>query len=1028
MKSGVWQGGAHLPPAIDGRDLAALALQMKAMVPHYTPEWRFSPDDPDAGTALFFLVAEMLQDNLKRLNRAPLANLIAFLDMLQVRLRPARPARATMVFSLSDGAAEPVYIPRGTRLTAGAPDGGEDVPFETDAPVLVTPARLLDWVNVHPDRDRIVWMADDCETMTLSGEKVEPPLYGVDGADLQEHVLYIRHDELFFLDRPASVTLTWHNAERRYAEEELAKSMARTDWLEWAWFGKDGWVPFERVTAERQEITLWKRKPGPLLRTEVNGSEGYWIRCRVKPDPAGDAASPALTAIPELDRVSLRAAHDSERDPDGILPSALFFNDLELDSSGFHPFGEHFVPYSVFHIACPEAFTKKGSRLRLSFLARNGRNPLRNAPDPEIRWKMIMRTADFEPKPPQRIAIRRVQWEYWNGEAWVRVPESGMYEKMFAELPEEEASPRFVEFPCPEDWAPTYVNGSEDLWLRVRVLATDPITEPMVEYLSPWLENPNLTYRYPTDVRLQPWEAWARNNAQWADRTATVRQGGPAFKAFVPIDCAAPAAYWGFNLPPVKGPIRLHYALGRRTPADGEPPWIEWEALVKEPGGWRWTPLKVGDETNGFTQSGSVQFAGPPGLAPAPLFGRERVWLRSVNRDGRYGDRSSVLPTVRRLDRNAVPAVQRSTIRDELPEETREGYLLSRAPVISQEVWVDETGYLGEQALAEMDEDRYEAVRDSEGRIGRLWVLWDEAESLVGTGGGDRLYTIDAATGLIRFGDGSRGMAPPNRGAGKVRVTYQVTEGARGNVGSGDIADLLQSIAFVGGVYNPDPAVGGGNAERLEQALRRGPQQLRHQGRAVSASDVEWIVREADPSVAKVRCLPNRNARLEPETGAVAVVALPDGGREGMAHFPESKRKIERALRDKAPNLVGRTGKLAVLAPALLEVSVIATVTVSAAEFILPAESACLAKLDTFLDTMNGQLDGEGWEIGEAVHASAFYGLLHSVRGVQTVEPLHLSVVCIENGEAREIPPENMTRYPHGIVVPGRHSLTVTMA
>ncbi|XID90225.1 baseplate J/gp47 family protein [Paenibacillaceae bacterium WGS1546] len=1027
MKSGVWQGGARMPPAIDGRDLAALVSQMKAMAPHYTPEWRFSPDDPDAGTALFYLVAEMLQDNIKRLNRVPLSNLIAFLDMLQVRLRPARPARATVVFALNEGAREPVYIPSGTRLTANATDGGEDVPFETDAALLITPAKLTDWVNVHPGRDRIVWMADDCEAMTLAGENVEPALFDVTGNDLQEHVLYFRHDELFLLDRPARVTLAWHNAERRYAEPELARAMARTDWLEWAWFGDDGWIPFDRAQAERREMTLWKTKAGPLRPTEVNGSEGRWIRCRVKPDPAGGNASPALSAIPEMDRVTFRAAHDAERDPDGIRPSALFFNDLELDAAGFYPFGEQFVPYSLFHISCAEAFTKKGSRLRLSFLARNVGNVLRNAPDPEVRWKMIMRTADFEPKPPERVAIRRVQWEYWNGEVWARVPESGIYETMFAELPEEEASLRFAEFPCPEDWSPTFVNGSLDWWLRVRVLATDPIAAPMVEYMSPWLERLTLTYGHGAETRLQPWEAVTRNNAEWTDRTATVRQGGTAFKPFAPIDCPAPAAYWGFDLPPVKGPIRLHYTLGKRPPVAGEPPWIEWEALVKEPGGWRWAPLNANDETNGYTQSGSIQFVGPPGLAPARQFGRERAWLRAVNRDGYYGALGAALPTVRRVDRNAVPAVQRSTIRDELPEETRDGYVLSRMPVVAQEVWVDETGFLGEQALAELDEERYEAVRDTEGKIGRLWVRWEEVDSLAGSGGGDRHYTIDSATGFIRFGDGSRGMAPPNQGAGKIRVTYQVTEGARGNVGSGEIAGLLQSVAFVGGVRNPAPAVGGGDAETLEQALRRGPQQLRHQGRAVSAADVEWIVREADPSIAKVRCLPNRNARLERETGTVAVVALPQGGPEGIAHFPESKRKIEQALRSKAPNLVGRTGRLAVLAPALLEISVAAAVTVSSAELILPVESACLAKLDAFLDTMKGQLDEEGWEIGETVHVSLFYGLLHSVRGVQTVESLHLSVVCIENGEAKEIPPGDMARYPHGIVVPGRHKLTVTL-
>lgn len=1009
--------------------MAAFVEQMKAMAPHYTPEWRFSPDDPDAGTALFFLAAEMLQENLKRLNRVPLGNLISFLDMLEVRLRPARPARTTVVFSLNEGFREPVYIPQGTLLTAPSPDDGEAIPFETETALLVTPARLTDWVNVHPGRDRIVRIADGAEAFPEAPDPDGYPLFSVNGDDLQEHALYFRHDELFLLDRPAQVTLVWHNAERRYAEPELAEAMARSDWLEWSWYREGQWVPFDRVTWERQETTLWKTTAGPLEPATVNGTEGRWIRCRVRKRPEDETASPALTAMPAFDRVALRASHDVKRDPGGILPAALYYNDLELEKSGFHPFGEHFVPYSVFHVACPEAFSKKGSRLRMTFLARNVGNVLRNAPDPEIRWRMIMRTSEFEPKPPQRVAIRRVQWEYWNGEGWVRVPDSGVYESMFAELPEEEAALRFVEFVCPEDWAPTYVNGNEDLWLRVRVLSMDPITDPMVEYMSPWLEKTSFSYRYSAETRLKPWEALTLNNAEWVDRTATVRQGGDVFKAFAPIDCPAPAVYWGFDLPPAKGPIRLHFSLGRRSPGDGEPPFVEWEALIRDAGGARsWTPLRTSDETNGFTQSGAVQFAGPAQMEAFPLFGRERVWLRSVNRDGRYGEPDASCPAVARLDRNAVTVVQRRTIRDELPEAAKDGYVLSRAPVVSQEVWVDETGFVGEQALADMDEDGYEVIRDSDGQIGRVWVRWEERASLVGSRSFDRHYAIESATGRIRFGDGTKGAAPPNKGAGKIRVTYQVTEGARGNVGSGQVTGMMQPIAFVSGIANPFPAVGGGDAERLEQAVRRGPQQLKHQNRAVSAPDVEWIVREAEPSVAKVRCLPNRNALLRKDSGRVAVVVLPDGGRDGIAHFPEIKRTVERALKEKLPNLVGSAGRFSVLAPALIEISVSATVYVSSADLIVPVEKDCSGRLDSFLDTMTGQLDGRGWEIGETVHASAFYGLLHSVRGVQSVDKLVLTARVAENGETREIPPDDLKRFPHGIVMGGRHRLNVTMA
>lgn len=1028
MKSGVWQGGNSRPPAIDGRDVAAFVRQMQAMVPHYTPEWRFSPEDPDAGTALFYLAAEMLQENIKRLNRVPLANLISFLDMLQIRLRPARPSRTYAVFTLSEGASDPVYIPQGTRLTAAPVDGGDDIPFETETALLATPARLTDWLNAHPGHDRIVRVSENVERLADEAGPDGLPLFSAEGADIQEHALYIRHDDLFRMDRPAKITLTWSNAERRYAEPELAAALSRADWFEWSWRRGDEWVPFDRVENERQETTLWKTRPGVLEAQEVDGSEGRWIRCRVTRRSGDDAASEALTSLPAMDRIALRASHDAANDPDGIPPAALYHNDTELERENFYPFGEQILPYSAFHVACSEAFSKGGSRIRIHFRAQLAGNVVRNAPDPEIRWKMIMRTADFEPKPPERITIRRVQWEYWNGEGWARLPDSGIYERIFAELPEEEAVMRFVEFRCPEDWRTTYVNGNEDLWLRVRVLAMDPIASPVVEYLPPRFDHLSFTYDYASDARLKPSEVKTLNNAEWIDRTATARQGGETFKAFVPIDCPAPAVYWGFDRPPLKGPIRLHCTLGRRWPAD-EPPWIEWEAYVREPdGGWHWVPLRVQDETQGFTQSGAIQFVGPPGLETAAMFGRERAWLRAIIRDSGYANRQADFPAVTGLERNAVSAVQRMTIQDELPEAVKDGYQLSKAPVIAQEVWVDETGFLSEQALAEMDEERYEAIRDSEGRIGKLWVRWEETASFVGSLPQDRHYTIEPATGRIRFGDGMKGAALPSASSGKIRVTYQVTEGARGNIGSGGITGMTQSAAFIGGVTNKIAATGGGDAEWLEQAMRRGPQQLKHQGRAVSASDVEWLVREIDPSVSKVKCLPNRNARLERTTGSVAIVVLPSGGREGILHFPEMKRKIERELRERAPILVGQTGRLAIVPPALIEISVSAVVTVASAEDVVPAERECLAKLDAFLDTATGRQDGQGWDIGETVHASAFYGLFHAVRGVQSVEQIYLTVVRTDNGESKEIAPDDVRELLHGIVANGRHRVQVVQA
>ncbi|MFC4600196.1 putative baseplate assembly protein [Cohnella hongkongensis] len=1029
MKSELRQHGQARAPAIDGRDLNALVERMKAMVPHYTPEWRFSPEDPDAGTALFYLAAEMLGENIKRLNRVPLNNFIAFLDMLQVQLQPARPARTNVVFALNEGVRESVYIPGGTLLTAAAEDGGEELPFETEGALLVSPAKLMELYNVHPGMDRIVLASDDYSDRLEAGSASELSLFSALGENLQEHVLYVRNDDLFRLDHPALLTLKWHNAERRYVEEELASLFARTDWLEWSYSNGEEWIPFEAATAEGREVTLRKRTRGPVGETEVGGVPGRWIRCRVNPLANGGEGPPILQALPEMDRLTLRASHDLQADPEAIPAGELYFNDVELDKTAFYPFGEHSIPYSVFYASCSEAFSKRGSKLRMTFRARNVPNELRVGPDPEIRWKMIMRTADFETKPPPRLYIRKALWEYWNGDNWMRLPDSGPFEEMFASLPEEPKEIE-LEFTCPEDMAPTLVNGREDLWIRVRVAATDAPTAPVVEYMSPRMEALAFSFAYPSTAELSPESAYALNNAVLTDVTAAARQGGDTFKAFLPIPCPAPALYFGFDVPPVRGPICMQFVLGSKPDIGEGIPWIEWEAYVRKGGEWTWEALKTVDETQGFTQSGLLQFVGPSSLAPASMFGKTRAWLRAVSRDGKYSDGAD-LPSVRSLHRNSVKAVQLRTVRGEYPEPGKGGFVLSQTPVVEQEVWVDETGAFGEHELnrlLEADPVRYEAFRDSEGNLQRLWVRWDEVRSLSGSSPEERHYTIQPATGLIRFGDGTNGRQPPQRGSDKIRVTYRVTGGARGNVGAGQVTGLMQSIAFVQGVSNPLPAAGGGEAEPLEGALRRGPQLLKHRGRAISSSDAEWLVRELEPGITKVRCLPNRNMRLEHSPGSFVVVVLPAGGKAGMEHFAETKRKLESELRRRAANLVSPAGRLSVIAPALIEISVFATIVADSPDILVPVEAACLEALNRFLDPLTGQMDGQGWEIGEPIHASVFYGLLQSVKGVQRVEQLYLGVVRTENGKSAEMLPDDIRRVPHGIIsCGGGHRLVMTV-
>lgn len=108
----------------------------------------------------------------------------------------------------------------------------------------------------------------------------------------------------------------------------------------------------------------------------------------------------------------------------------------------------------------------------------------------------------------------------------------------------------------------------------------------------------------------------------------------------------------------------------------------------------------------------------------------------------------------------------------------------------------------------------------------------------------DTVFTVEtdnAGRGRLRFGDGTRGLRPPESAAFQAR--YRVGNGTAGNVGAGTIAHVglasaggaLAGVALVPG--NPMPATGGMEPESIESVRRRAPAAFRVQERAVTPAD-----------------------------------------------------------------------------------------------------------------------------------------------------------------------------------------------
>ena len=162
---------------------------------------------------------------------------------------------------------------------------------------------------------------------------------------------------------------------------------------------------------------------------------------------------------------------------------------------------------------------------------------------------------------------------------------------------------------------------------------------------------------------------------------------------------------------------------------------------------------------------------------------------------------------------------------------------------------------------------------------------WTEVDDFADSNADDRHFTLDSQDGTILLGptvlqpDGTvyRFGAVPPKGSTLRFARYQHGGGVGGNVPSGTITVLKSSIPYVARVVNREPAVGGRDAQSLDDAKLRAPQTLRTRSRAVTADDFEYLSREI-AGVARACCLtpgaqpPEPN---DPPPGQIFVVVLP---------------------------------------------------------------------------------------------------------------------------------------------------------
>jgi predicted phage baseplate assembly protein len=264
------------------------------------------------------------------------------------------------------------------------------------------------------------------------------------------------------------------------------------------------------------------------------------------------------------------------------------------------------------------------------------------------------------------------------------------------------------------------------------------------------------------------------------------------------------------------------------------------------------------------------------------------------------------------------------------------------------------------------------------------WHRWHWTEDLSHQGPGDRVFTVDREQGVVRFGDGLTGRLPvlapiaakPN--SENIRIRYQVGGGSSGNVGARlsweDTGDLK--------ARNLVAAIGGAEAETIEQVRQRVAADLQQRNRAITPADHESIAVTTtgvafQRAHAAIGFHPGHPCALVP--GATTVFVVPEAPREEIdeayvesAFVPAPQPDpgslaVVRARFDRA-RLLG--SELFVSGPRYRKVTIKLEVDAGAADQ-QSANQRIKSQLKTFLDPLTGGDQGDGWPFGEPLRPSA---------------------------------------------------------
>lgn len=987
---------------IDNRTKKDIINQIDTLSKSYVPEWKFDEQNPDIGSVIALIFSDQLKGNIERFNGMLDRFHTDLVNLMDISLLPAHPAKSTVLMELIPDTISGVQVPKGTKLLADTED--RKVIFETAYSVYMSGARIDSILMTSGKNGKVIPVFGEYnESLYIESEEsdiistehqVQIPefkLFDFSKKGIEKQAVLLYHDSIFDVENELIDCKISGN-------EKFLKDIENGD-FRILYYSEEGLIEVENFQIINEHIYFSKEQMSKKL--NIDGKEYGLIVIESKE--------------PRKETITVEAIEfSSSGSPRPIEYAGNGTTDYEVDK--FNIFGDTLALYSECYIGMDSYFSKKGSKITISFNTKYIEKYVGLVKEPEqLDLRIIKRKNRFKQEEMMAYAYaQEITIEYFNGIGWKRLNCNQEYSSMFAEC---EAGRVELTFECPKDWEPVLAGGYQGRVLKMQLLKSDNCYYQPCMHCYPRILDMNISYTY-EDKYVKPSIGKRMYGTATQDISTQILENKP-ITVFSKGNYSDTAIYLGFDRVFDNGPISLWWKL-KDTIHDSRKKLRFYYSTNSE-----FKEMKIVDYTENLSKTGVMLFLPQPDMGMLELEGKKLCYIKIVEENT---DELQICPVIERISLNAVDVRNIETLEEEEfyidTVEPDMSFTIRADRILEADVWVNEKNELTKQDMQWLMQNNPENVRVNYNYLGEIedfFVKWNEVNTFSTINDLSRCFILDRMQNKIIFGDGINVKIPRNTDGTAFIVQVRCCNGSEGNVEAGSISESSANLMFINNIYNPDPAYGGSDMENRENALERGASLLSSGGRFVTEKDYISEINNFSEVIEQASIVMNVDRYGRVKDGMMYIILLMRDFMESSASFYGIQGELKKHLL-KHCELSISPDELLIEEPLFVELNVDVWVQLINIEDSFEIQNSVVRTLNNYLNPISGK-DKKGWEIGTIPRKSQIMMKLNSIKSKGIINHIMINAKYTDKFGTHEVDLEDLKVTPFMVVKSGSHKI-----